>query len=173
MHYFLCQMIYRASFLICGESLSFLLYAMQLFLICLSEALLYFSPGDSLDERFLFFTIFYLTWLQCPHKRVLLWNSTQERTIKGPFFSQRCNFVFHDQMDRCNRMDESICRWDKALPLFRHVSLTPLGVLPAPNPESFNRGALLPLTKVIFAEVFHDVVIVLIFVLARIADFGC
>jgi len=43
----------------------------------------------------------------------------------------------------------------------------------APNPSSFNRGALLPLTKVIFAEVFHDVVIILIFVLAGIADFGC
>lgn len=72
-----------------------------------------------------------------------------------------------------NGTDGSICRRDKALPLFRHFSLIQPGVLPAPNPSTFNRGALLPLTKVIFAEVFHDVVIVLVFVLAGVADLGC
>lgn len=35
------------------------------------------------------------------------------------------------------------------------------------------RGALLPLTKVVFAEVFHDVIIIFIFVFAGITDLGC
>lgn len=94
MHYLLCQMIHRASFLICGECLSYdtLRLVMQLCLKHLNEALLYFSPGNSLHERFFFNLTFYWACQQHPHKRALPQNSKQKRMIKRATFYPKVEF---------------------------------------------------------------------------------
>lgn len=87
---------------------------------------------------------------------------------KGSFFIPRWNSVFHDP----------VVRW---VPLQIRQSPAFIWAHPSfhwefyltPNPQVSTERALLPLTKVIFAEVFHDVIIIFISVFAGITDLGC